>query len=95
MRRVEGQRKYKLYILKINKCRLYTGVTDNIERRLFEHKQSTGAKFTKYSELIELVYTEEYDSLQKAMKREKQIKGWTRIKKEALIAGDLVLLKKL
>jgi|GEM_PF-689607 len=92
--KVEGQ-KYKLYILKINIYRLYIGITDNVERRISEHKQSKGAKFTKHSESIELVYTEECDSLQTAMKREKQIKGWTRAKKEALIAGDLDRLKRL
>jgi len=87
--------KYFLYILNIDKCRLYIGITDNIQRRLSEHKQSKGAKFTKYSESIELAYAEEHDSLQAAMKREKQIKGWTRAKKEALIAKDFMLLKRL
>ena len=43
----KGNSKYYLYILKIDKCRLYIGITDDIERRLSEHKQSKGAKFTK------------------------------------------------
>lgn len=87
--------KYYIYILRINRSRLYIGITDNVRRRFLEHKQSKGAKFTKHSDAIELVYTEEVESLQNAMKREKQLKGWTRAKKEALIAGNIALLKKL
>lgn len=89
----KGSQKYNLYILRINKSRLYIGITDNLERRFLEHKQSKGAKFTKYSDSIELVYVEELSSLRGAMKREKQIKSWTRAKKEALIAKDFELLK--
>lgn len=71
----KDSKKYYLYILRINVSRLYIGITDNVERRFLEHKRSKGAKYTKNSDIIELVYTEEKDSLQSAMKREKQIKG--------------------
>lgn len=91
----KGNKNHYLYILRINKSQLYIGITANVERRILEHKQSKGAKYTKYSGTIELVYTEELSSLQAVMQREKQIKGWTRAKKEALIAGDNRRLKRL
>jgi len=89
--------KYFLYILKNKDGCFYIGVTNNTKRRFFEHQKGYGAKYTKENkhETFKQVYQEEFDNLKQARKREKQLKGWTRAKKQALIEGDKVLLKKL
>jgi predicted GIY-YIG superfamily endonuclease len=52
-------------------------------------KSSRGAKYMKYFDSFELVYQEEHPTLVEAMRRETQIKGWTKVKKEALVEGNL------
>lgn len=92
----EGE--FFVYILRTQNNKLYIGQTNNLTRREFEHKNNHhGAKFIEDSKsgFFEIVYTEKYLDRIKAMKREKQLKGWTRAKKEALIIGDLNLLKRL
>jgi len=84
-----------LYILRCANDSLYVGSTDNIEERIKKHKSGWGSQFTGSHEPIELVYTEEYTTYKEAFKRERQIKGWSRAKKEALITGDIELLKQL
>ena len=66
---------------------LYCGQTNNLERRIKEHNSlgSKSAKYTKARCPVELVYSEEYPTLQLAMKREYELKQWTKAKKEALI----------
>ncbi len=86
---------YYLYILRNIHNRLYIGQTADLQKRLKDHKTSHAAKFIKDYGKFELVYTEEFETRVQAMRREKQLKGWTRAKKEALIAGNLELLKKL
>jgi len=86
---------FYLYILRNNHNRLYIGHTKNVEQRLTDHKTIRGAKFIKDYGEFKLIYTEEFHTRSEAMSREKQLKGWTRAKKEALIARDLVLLKRL
>jgi putative endonuclease len=69
-----------------NKSRtLYTGMTSNLERRVYEHKNKLVAGFTSKYNIIQLVYYEETNDVQVALAREKQIKGWLRSKKIALI----------
>ena len=77
---------YYVYIL-TNKRNtvLYTGVTNNLERRLYEHKNKMVEGFTAKYNVNKLVYYEETGEVVSALTREKQIKGWLRIKKEALI----------
>ena len=65
---------------------IYIGVTDNLERRLREHREGLIDGFTKRYGLHKLVYCEEYSSTNDALRREKQLKGWRREKKNALIA---------
>lgn len=84
-----------VYILECANEDLYTGMTNNISRRLEEHKQGKGGYFTKSIGVNKLVYNESYLTKHDAVKREAQIKGWTRKKKQALIEGKLDLLKKL
>ncbi len=64
---------------------LYTGVTNNIHRRIFEHKQGIGSKFTEKYGINKLVYVEKYQDINEAIGREKQIKAGSRDKKVALI----------
>jgi putative endonuclease len=66
---------------------LYTGVTNNLERRLWEHKQGIGSEFASKYEIDRLVYFESYDDVHDAVHHEKQIKGLLRIKKIALIVS--------
>ena len=77
---------YYVYILtnKMNTV-LYTGVTNNLEYRLYEHKNKTVKGFTAKYNVNKLVYYEETGDIIAAITREKQIKGWLRSKKEELI----------
>ena len=81
---------YFVYILtNFNKTVLYTGVTNNLTRRLYEHRQhdsnDESVKFTQKYKCYQLVYYDSTKSIESAIEREKQIKGWTRAKKEVLI----------
>ena len=64
---------------------LYTGVTDDIERRVTEHKNHTLKGFTDRYNVTKCVYVEEYGSINDAIMREKQIKGWSRKRKFDLV----------
>jgi len=64
---------------------LYTGVTNNLERRIYEHKHHLVKGFTNKYNIDKLVYFEETNDINAAISREKQIKGWLRKKKIALI----------
>jgi putative endonuclease len=67
---------------------LYTGVTNDIQRRAFEHKNKLIKEFTKRYNITKLVYCESVENIQDAIIREKQIKGWLRTKKVALVEAD-------
>ena len=76
---------YYVYIMASRSRTLYTGVTNNLERRVFEHKEKLVPGFTPKYKIDRLVYFEMTEDVQAALFREKQIKGWTRDKKLALI----------
>ena len=79
-------RQYFVYILtNINNKVLYTGVTNDLSRRVWEHKEKLVDGFTKKYNLKKLVYCEETGKIEEAIAREKQIKGWLRKKKNLLI----------
>jgi putative endonuclease len=63
----------------------YVGVTNNIHRRIFEHKNKLVPDFSKKYNLHRLIYFEAFGDIRDAIAREKQIKGWTRLRKIALI----------
>jgi putative endonuclease len=88
---------YTLYILRFHNNSLYIGQTNNLIRRLQEHKNGSAwsAKFVKENGPFELVYIEEYQTRLESMRRELQLKKWSRVKKDALINGDIDLLKRL
>lgn len=76
---------YYVYILSSRSRNLYTGVTNNITRRVSEHREGLGSSFTKRYRIHRLVHYECYPSVRAAIAREKEIKGWRREKKIALI----------
>lgn len=78
---------YFVYILRTSKNTLYVGQTNNLERRLKEHKEGKGkaAKYIRYFSSFGLVYKERYNSRAKVMRREAELKSWPKTKKEKLI----------
>ncbi len=88
---------FYVYILRNSSSQLYIGQTNNLAKRENEQTKELdkSAKFIKDNHDFKLVYSEEYPTRLEAMRREKQLKGWTRAKKEALITNNLSLLKKL
>jgi len=80
---------YYVYILKCSDESYYIGVTNDIERRLDEHRMGINkASYTYSRRPVNLVYHEYFMDINEAIDFEKQIKGWSRAKKEALIKGD-------
>ncbi len=88
---------YFIYILRTSSNTLYIGQTNDLEKRIKEHKNksSKSAKYIRYFSSFELVHNEKHSTRSEAMRREAQLKKWSRDKKEALIQGGKVLLKKL
>jgi predicted GIY-YIG superfamily endonuclease len=84
-----------VYILRCADNALYVGETNNPDVRLMKHQEGTASRFTARRRPVTLVYVEEWPNRLAALARERQIKRWTRAKKEALAAGDFVLLKRL
>jgi len=76
---------YYVYILASGSGTLYTGVTNNLERRVLQHKQKSIAGFSKKYGVNRLVFYEATTDVRMAIAREKQINGWLRAKKEALV----------
>jgi len=76
---------YFAYILTNKSRRLYTGVTNDLKRRMFEHKNRLVQGFTHKYNLDRLVWYEEFGDVRNAISREKEIKGWLRKRKIALI----------
>jgi len=86
-----------VYFLRSISNELYIGQTNNLGKRIKEHRSKTSksAKYTRYFSTFELAYSETFNTRSEAMKREWQLKQWSRFKKEALISGNKNLLKKL
>lgn len=81
---------YFVYILRTSRDTLYVGQTNNIKRRLEEHKKdkAKSAKYLRYFPSFKLVHKEVYPDRTTAVKREYQLKKWPKSKKEALVIGD-------
>jgi putative endonuclease len=86
---------YHFYILKCSDGSYYVGSAANLEDRVNRHNQGRGSSYTFKKRPVQLVYCEKSGSLDDAMKRERQVKKWSRAKKEALIRGEIEILKKL
>jgi putative endonuclease len=81
-----------MYILLCADGSYYTGSTQDLETRLENHQRGEGSNHTKKHLPVELIYYEEYTRIDEAFFREKQVQGWSRKKKEALIGGNSNLL---
>ncbi|MEW6400874.1 MAG: GIY-YIG nuclease family protein [Chloroflexota bacterium] len=79
---------YYVYIMTNKSKTLYTGITNNLERRVYEHKNKLIPGFTSKYNITKLVHYEETSNVTAALAREKQIKGWLRSKKIALIESE-------
>jgi len=80
--------KWSVYILRCGDDTLYTGVAVNVAQRLQEHRAGTGAKYTRGRNPLKVVFRQRLPSRSDALKREAEIKGWSRGKKLSLIKGD-------
>ena len=78
-------RTYYVYILANRSRTLYVGVTNHIERRVLDHRRGAASDFTRRYMIRRLVYVESTGDVRAAIAREKEIKGWLRAKKLALI----------
>ena len=76
---------YNVYILRLSDDSLYCGITKDLDRRLKEHRTGRGSKYVKGRLPLELVYLEERENLSEAMRREAEIKSYSKDKKEALV----------
>ncbi|MBL4670107.1 MAG: GIY-YIG nuclease family protein [Flavobacteriales bacterium] len=87
---------YFVYILKCSDGTYYTGITNDVDRRLREHESGEDKKSYTYSRRpIKLVFYADFSNVEYAIEKEKQIKKWSKRKKEALINDDFELLPNL
>lgn len=76
---------YFVYIVRCRDGSLYTGVARDVHARIDTHNAGKGAKYTRARLPVELVFSEACDSLSAALRREHQLKGWSKVRKEALV----------
>ena len=87
---------YYVYIVKCQDGSYYTGITNDIERRIWQHNTGINIECYTYSRRpVELKYVQHFQQVEEAIKWEKQLKGWSRKKKEALFKEDWELIKQL
>jgi putative endonuclease len=86
-RRATIEQEWFFYIVRCKDNSLYSGITNDLDDRVREHNQGTGARYTLARRPVTLVYSEKYSNSTEARKREGQIKGWSKVKKELLIKG--------
>ena len=86
---------FYVYILKCSDGSFYTGHTDNLETRMAAHSAGTVGGYTEQRRPVELVFSESFPTRLDALERERQIKRWSRVKKDALIRGDWAKLQRL
>jgi putative endonuclease len=83
------------YLLRCSDSSYYAGHTDDIDYRLAQHQQGALGGYTAKRRPVELVWTDTFPSREDAFFAERKLKGWSRAKKEALIAGDWELISQL
>ena len=83
----QANKPWFVYLVRCRDGTIYTGITNDVDTRLKKHNQGRGAKYTAQRRPVALLYTETYPDQNSARKREFQLKGWTKQKKEALAAG--------
>jgi predicted GIY-YIG superfamily endonuclease len=84
-----------VYILRCSGGTYYTGCTTNIDQRLYEHQAGIYPGYTSCRRPVKLVWIEEFSNVNQAIDVERQLKGWSRRKKEALMKGDFILIHEL
>ncbi|MCK6553085.1 GIY-YIG nuclease family protein [Candidatus Binatia bacterium] len=84
-----------VYLLRCADGSFYVGHTDNLEQRMEQHRSGELGGYTSTRRPVDLVYSEEFSTRDEAFAAERQIKGWSRKKKEALIRGDWEEIKRL
>ena len=82
-----------VYMARCSDGTLYTGIARDVAKRIAAHDAGKGAKYTRSRLPVSLVYSERCESLSAALKREREVKPWSRARKEALIARDQQALK--
>jgi putative endonuclease len=82
-----------VYIARCADGTLYVGHTDDLSARERVHNQGHGARHTAARRPVRIVYSEQFTSIEEAVARERQLKGWTVTKKEALLAGETARLQ--
>ena len=87
-RRATMDQEWFFYIVRCRDDSLYSGSTVDLEGRLKAHNGGTGAKYTSGRRPVTLVYSQRYGNVSEARKREAQVKGWPKNKKEQLIKGS-------
>ena len=83
------------YILRLRSGQLYVGATTDLERRWEEHVRGCACRTSKIDPPVSIVCTEEHPDFPAARRREAQVKRWSRAKREALVAGNVVELRRL
>jgi putative endonuclease len=87
---------YYVYILKCSDKSYYTGITSNLEKRFFEHQEGKHVESYTYKRRpVKLVFYAEFTNVELAISTEKQLKKWSRVKKEALINNEFEKLPNL
>ena len=89
------QKQYFFYILRCSDNSYYIGTTTDLKSREKAHNDGKGANYTKIRRPVQLAYNEKFEVFEDAVRRERQVKKWSRAKKEALINNDLAALRKL
>lgn len=79
--------KYFTYIILCSNNKYYVGYTSDLGRRFYRHLSKSGAKFTSQNKPSKILWKQEFETEVEAIKRERQIKSWTRAKKQNLIKG--------
>ena len=80
------EHRYWVYIMTSSSLStMYIGVTNDLGRRVVEHRIGVGSEFVKKYKITKLVYAEEFELIEEAITREKQLKGWKRIRKNELV----------
>ena len=80
-------KEWYFYIVRCKDNSLYSGIAIDVEDRVRAHNRGTGAKYTFARRPVTLVYSERLSNISEARKRESQVKGWSKTKKEQLILG--------
>jgi tRNA/rRNA methyltransferase len=86
---------FYVYMLRLQNGQIYVGSTDDLQRRYQEHFSGTGSKTTRDSKPVAIIYSESHPSRSSAIRRERQLKKWSRAKKLALAEGNLDQLHRL